>query len=279
MKIYIGLLTEDRELRSSLGRLKDAAVPKDSSSKGYFASQVPSFSFGAWVPEPGVSQADCERFLLERTQDAKACILLVENRCLSYVENVRDATFSVVFERSQVDNNYKNFFHKTLGRALRFLGYLLCKTNDEAYCRLLALPLRNFHAAELGYLATLCRDNSSSGDFHSAVDQKLALLNKRLRPRRRTNHKQIYAVDDNQRFFVHGKEHHGRFATGEPHRPSCEMAGLFRFGCRIDELRHYNVSEGEGDTTGIEGEFVDCHGNRHRVKSESHLNMFANDYF
>jgi hypothetical protein len=44
-------------------------------------------------------------------------------------------------------------------------------------------------------------------------------------------------------------------------------------------MRHYNVSETEGDRTTIEGEFLDCHNNAHSVSGRTHLNMFSNDYF
>jgi hypothetical protein len=89
----------------------------------------------------------------------------------------------------------------------------------------------------------------------------------------------MYTIDDQFRFFVYGKETHARFGTGEPHKPYCELAGHFRFGQRIDALRHYNVSETEGDRTTIGGNFLDCHNTSHDVSRRTHLNIFSNDYF
>ena len=54
---------------------------------------------------------------------------------------------------------------------------------------------------------------------------------------------------------------------------------LLSFGCRIDDKRHYNVSEGDGDKTRISGEFMDCHDDKHVVTGVTHINMFSNDFF
>ena len=164
-------------------------------------------------------------------------------------------------------------------RMLRAFGTVLDKFRRGDDGKLLTLPLRNFKAQELAEIARLCREVHSSGNFSDDVEKQLAGLRARVRPRRKSSYKTKYMVDDLERLFAYGPETHARFATGEPHKPSCEVAALFRFGVRLDESRHYNVSETEGDHTKIEGDFPDCHGEVHPVRGKTHLNMFANDYF
>lgn len=62
--------------------------------------------------------------------------------------------------------------------------------------------------------------------------------------------------------------------------PYCAIASLFRFGARIDDRRHYNVSQGEGNNTFIRGEYHNCHGETKVYNREpGHLNMFSNDHY
>lgn len=57
------------------------------------------------------------------------------------------------------------------------------------------------------------------------------------------------------------------------------MSGLFRFGRRIDAQRHYNVSETEGDDTHVTGDVANCHGVIRKAPTDTHLNMFCNDFY
>jgi hypothetical protein len=279
MRVFIGLVTGDEALRRHFGSGKDAIVPKDAVNRGYFRDREPVIAVAAWKPEFAPSQADFERYLLGRTRNADACVLLVDSGWTEIVANARTPAFTIVFDPAEVAGNAKNFFHKILAKGFRTFGQLLAKFDRGDDAQLLVLPLRNFAAPELAELARLCKEEYISPTFDEDVERELASLRRRVRPRRRTSYKTIYAVDDLARFFSYGKERHARFATGAPHKPYCELAGIFRFGRRVDDLRHFNVSETEGDQTKIEGDFRDCHAVVHPVKARTHLNMFCNDYF
>ena len=279
MRLFICLVTPQERLRRHFGRGKDSVVPTETLTRGPLAASRARLTIAAWIPEPPFSSADLERFLLSRARGHDACLLMVDEAWRHYAVNVRDATFVVSFDAEAAGENPQNFFFGVFARALRNFAQLLAKFMRGDDAKLLGLPLRNFQAGELAEIARLCREEPLSGALSNDVESQLAELRDRVRPRRRTVYGTHYAVDDAKRFFVYGSERHAQFATGAPHLPACEAAGLFRFGVRLDERRHYNVSETEGDRTKISGDFPDCHGTVHPVANRTHLNMFANDYF
>jgi hypothetical protein len=280
VKIFIGLVTPDEALRRYYGLGKERVVPRGSISRGYFLEQEPSVAPAAYRPKNAPSTYDIEKWFVSRTKSTDACLLLVDTEWENFVENMRSASLSIAFRRDDiVSSNNMNFFHSIIGRLLRVFGSVASKFKNGDDRQLLTLPLRNFHAPELTQIARLCRDKCFDPNFNYDLDRQLSVLRTRRRPRKRSSSKVMYAVDDQSRFFVYGKETHARLGTGEPHKPHCELAGNFRFGQRIDALRHYNVSETEGDRTTIEGSFRDCHDTSHGVRGQTHLNMFSNDYF
>lgn len=279
MKFFVCLVTPDEQLRRFAGRAKDGLVPAEVGLRGPLAGLKPRFTSAAWSPEPPETSASLGRFLLSRARDHDGCILVVDSRWAHYVADIGNAAFVVQFDVAGADGNPQNFFAGLLARALRNFAQLLAKFRRGNDAQLLHLPLRNFRAAEIAEIARICRDEPLSGDLSNNIERQLKGLRARVRPRRKSSYKTEYAVDDARRFFIYGPERHAQFATGDPHRPYCEFTGLFRFGVRIDERRHYNVSETEGDRTKISGEFIDCHGESRVAGGVTHLNMFTNDYF
>lgn len=279
MKLFVCLVTPDERLRAYFGKGKSAVIPPEVFKRGPLAKLGLKPSVLAWTPDDPAASGALEGFLLERARNHHACLLLVDTAWDAHVAEIRDAAFIVPFDGASIAGSLQNFFFGFCARALRSFAQLLIKFANADDAQLLALPLRNFRAQELEEIARLCRDTPLSGTLSTDVDQRLFRLRRRVRPRQKSKYKTRYAVDDVPRFFKYGMERHARFATGSPHRPSCEIAGLFRFGARLDELRHYNVSETEGDVTTVSGGFVDCHDREHTVEQRTHLNMFANDYF
>jgi|SRR6185312_16330252 len=279
MKLFICLVTPNERLRRHFGRGKDGIIPREVFKRGPFANQRTQPTIAAWTPEAPFSSADLELFLLSRARDQDACILVVDLVWHHYIQDIRTAAFIVPFEATAASENPKNFFFGISARMLRNFAQMLDKFRRGDDAKLMALPLRNFKANELNEIARLCREKVLSGSLSDDVERQLVGLRARVRPRQKTSYKTTYAVDDSKRFFMYGLETHARFATGAPHHAYCEMAALFRFGVRLNERRHYNVSQTEGDRTTIEGNFSDCHDEVHSVKGETHLNMFANDYF
>lgn len=279
MKILLCLASPDPHLRRMFGRSKGNAVPQDAGRRGYFQNRPATFVTTAWEPEEQPTADSFERYLIGKTKSIDATLLIIDASWVQIAKNVRDAVFIIPITSASAASNYQNFTQKTVAKSLRAFGQLLAKFERADDGKLLTLPLRNFDAPELRELARLCREENLDPDFSELVEAQLAGLRRRERPRRRSTYRTVYAVDDRQRFFQYGHERHARFPTGEPHRPYCEISGTFRFGKRIDEQRHYNVSETEGDITSISGDFWDCHErDPHEIKGR-YLNMFANSYF
>lgn len=279
MTLFIGLVTPDERLRAYFGKGKVGVIPPEALKRGAWQGREPNVTTLAWAPADDISSTALERFLLSKARDCTACVLLVDSDWAHLVKDVRTAVFVSTFEAAASAENPQNFFFGLLSRTLKGFGQVLAKFKNGDDAQLLTLPLRNFNAVELAEIATICGAGPAPVALSNEVDQRLALLRKRVRPRKKSKYKTLYAVDDDDKFFVYGKEKHSQFDTGTPHRPSCEMAALFRFGARLAERRHYNVSKTEGDLTSIAGSFPDCHGQLHPVKQRTHLNMFANDYF
>lgn len=282
MKIFVGLVAADERLRRHFGLGKEAIIPKDALNRGFFDGRGVRVLQSTYIPDGTPTATELERFVLSRAMESEACLLIVDADWLHLAADVRNSVFIVSFQNSSVGSSVQNFFHHTTAKALKALGQVMARFYKGEDGNLLMLPLRNFQAGELVEIARLCREENLQPNFGDLIEGQLVGLRRRLRPRRRTSFKTIYAVDDAKRFFVYGRERHARFATGGEHGVHCEIAAHLRFGTRLDAERHFNVSETEGDETSISGVFRDCHNAEREVKTHprvTHLNMFANDYF
>ena len=278
MKLYVGLITPNLTLRDYFGRRKDAVAPRDAITNGYYKGKKVIVASGAYVPEKNPSKEGLEAFLLAEAANCDACLLLIDEVWMHLASDIRNALLCVAFRSDGLKGNPQNHCQKLVAALLRTFGRIASRFSDALDCQLLCLPLRNFQANELSELAALCQDGCLEADFNNRFQELLACLRGRRRPRRRSTYRAVYIVDKAQRFFRYGHEMHARFETGGEHKRSCHVNGIFRFGNRIADNRHYNVSEGEGDETSISGTFIDCHNTRRPGKG-THLNMFPNDFF
>ncbi len=279
MKIFVGLVTPNAALRGYFGIRKEGIVPQGTLSTEFYRRKNPAITTNSYEPQGLPSIDGFEQFLLARIPNFDACILLIDREWEYLTTNIRNAALTAVFDGPANTSNPQNFFHGMIGNLFKAYMRLATYFDDFQTYQLLCLPIRNFFANELSEMVSLCHDGCVGSTFHNILQDKVAILNRRRRPRRRSETKMNYIVDDKERFFVLGKEMHAQFATGHPHEASCIINALFRFGNRVDERRHYNVSETEGDKTSISGQFFNCHGLSQRVSKTTHLNMFCNDFF
>ena len=248
MNIFLLVVTSDVSLREFVGTQKQRAFPK-------------------------------EAFVASRVGDSDSLLILIDQEKAKLAQDIRTAALVCEIDNTHAAKHYQNFLHDRLGKLAKVIDYLARHFHSGSDSPLLSLPLRNFKCSALDELNRQMASDPSNLQVLNCVDTSLKGLRRRVRPRKKTNFKTKYAVDDQKRFFVFGKERHSLPDTGAPHRDFCNLTALFRFGCRIDHTRHYNVSEGEGDKTTISGEFQDCHGEKHKVTSKTHINMFSNDFF
>lgn len=274
MRLFIGVITDNADLRRFVGRSKDALVPEDfRTGPNAFVGSVAA---AAWDPRSG-SSSDLAEFVLDQVQSADGVILLVSQPRISLIDTFAKASHVVRFADKDVGKSVQNFVQMRVAAGLRNFRRLAAMINRGDDGKLLQLPIRNFIAPELREIARLVVEQGADRELAGAVEAQMVRLRKRVRPRKRSDHKITYAVDDDAKLFRYGHERHGSFARGGQHNAACELQGDFRFGHRIDCERHYNVSTGEGDNTSIAGDFLNCHDEVETFASQSHLNMFAND--
>jgi hypothetical protein len=280
MNILIVVASSRRELIEFVSFSRKASiVPPEVLRKGYLgqfkwnvqvnAVDVKTFS------EPG----DFHDFILSRCEGAKILLVLLDEGRMHLSNGINTSALFAEVDHNLLPHQFQNYLSAQISRMMRSVNYIGPMFEDLSDSVLLSLPLRNFCAPEINSLRDSAVVGFKNADFAATVDNTLSRLRKRLRPRKRSVFKNVYAVDDRGRFFVLGKELHARVGSGGDHKPSCTVTSMFRLGFRIDDRHHYNVSEGEGDNTSVSGTFVNCHDMQRSVGSESHLNMFSNDFF
>lgn len=282
MKVLVCVLSSQGNIVESVRRQGDKLIPQElfKNKKG------PDYpvNFKVSLFDPTDSTIGFEKFLLHSSKGMDAIILLVESEHSNVMVSVANAVFATTFNsRDERIENFKNFFGYYFSSLFRhfFFGVKSLMSDAEKE-QAMMLPLRNFDAQELREMARISRDESIGSNFVRDFEACVADVMKRRLPRKRSDAKTKYFIDDKGMHFVYGNEIHARFDTGKPHITACELNGNFRFGKNIDTSRHYNASFGQGDATKIYGDFPDCHGMSKTVtkaEQRTHLNMFANDFF
>lgn len=275
MNLFIGLVAPGRSLCEEFESQQDRLIPKELVLKNEIVRQLnANFMLGAYDTSARERKLSLEDYLIRATRKADAVILIVD-RTRMIPNALRTSLFSAFVDLPD-KFNFQNFFAPIITRLLRNFASLWSLMNRADNEQAMILPLRNFTAAELRDLAVICRDDTMTGDFHNLIGPKVTSLKRRRKPRRKSNFAALYFVDDNERFFIFGKEEHAQLSTGAPHTVMCEITGNFRFGKRISVRRHFNVMDGT-EGAEISGTFPDCHDEPISVPSRSHLNMFSND--
>lgn len=235
-------------------------------------------SFVTSVYDPSASQRSIQDYILDAAMSAEAVALLVDSTVAHVAAPMAHACFVGNIAFNPQTTSYKNLMIATLTKLIKNLAALVKAMSSAGSQQILLLPLRNFSAPELEALRNLFSQHTLASNFPIELTRLVSQLNERKRPRRQSTYKNSYLVDDHQKLFEYGKEHHARLATGTPHNSMCVLAGNFRFGSRIPTDRHYNVTKEAGGFTKISGNFPDCHGAGIEVPERTHLNMFSNDY-
>lgn len=278
MKIWIGVLSPHEMVRTFVGKRKAGILPSELLDPRRYGGINPSLHVSSFVPDGAApTLVDVEAFVLKQANDKDAVILLFDEAYRGLIANLRSSCYCAEVSVTPDSTQLQNVFGSASAKAIKGWLQISSRFSEAKDAKILGLPLRNFNAPELLELA-----NSIRGASHEIVNDLqtgLTKLKKRLRPRRRSRYKTLYLVDDSARFFVLGHERHSLPETGGDHLPSCVLNAHFRFGCRIDSERHYNVSETEGDETTISGVFRNCHDVARTESRTTHLNMFSNDMY
>jgi hypothetical protein len=280
--ISIGLVSSNDELVRLFGTLKEPLYSGPLAS-GYFKSKGIRPEPIIYTYNPRVIKKDFELFVKDKIKGRDAFLLLVDREQEQLVSRLRDSAFCYIFNCDfSCSKNTKNFLYQITALIIKKFGIILNKMEDATSVNLINLPLKNFAGEELVELACICRNGCNVQDFSEQIDYKITLLKKRRRPIPRpgkSKEKDIKVEDNNGCYFEYGYEKHARFETGSPHLTSCYISGHYRFGKKIDESKHYNVTKKDSDN--VSGNFLDCHGGGCMINSSenvSHINMFSNDF-
>ncbi|WP_313326049.1 hypothetical protein [Pseudomonas qingdaonensis] len=224
--------------------------------------------------------------LLRNRERMEGCILLVEQGVANALHpKLKIVALTCVFELgSGPIASPQNVIARDVVRSIRLFRSI--KNAIQSDLRVWRLPVQNFESQLYhGFVGRMTRglDVNQAGEALNVIQADLQGMRRTImRPRSRSNNPQKYCVDDRNKFFDLGHEVHAQIDTRMPHTPLCVALNSFRFGIKISEEHHYNVSLGEGDRTWVMGAFSDCHGGQRIVREgegKTHLNMFSNDFF
>lgn len=272
MKLFAGLVSHDENLCEYFTNLKSKAFPSDAFDRSVYKNvHVEVSTLG--IPS-SFGDDEIARSLLSASRHSDYFLLLIERSCAGMVVGVKSAPLVSQFDIT-VGSSPRNLINSLTGRSLRSLAVIIACKDEE----LMRLPLRNFVASDLRRLADWCHQHAVVQDFAENFERLMKKVRGRVRPRRHSLYPARYAVDDDEKLFVYGKERHARPDTGAPHNACCEIQATFRFGRRVDRERHFNVSTGERDVTSIKGRFPNCHDEDQLVLKTTHINMFCSDFF
>lgn len=279
MSLTLLIFSSDKNLREFSAKRKSSVFPEGSISSSIFSGF--EISVNSFDMEKFQSKEKLESMVLRRSKEATHIILMIDQDQTHWASNITASAMVIGIDPStnKNNNNYQNYFYSKLSKAIKTFNFLNTMFSNLSDSVLLSLPLRNFSGSDLESLKNQFECQDSISDIQSSFDKEMKKLRSRVRPRKKSRYKDKYAVDDRERFFVFGKEEHSLPDTGGDHSSYCEFNSHFRFGFKINQKRHYNVSEGEKDQTTISGNFIDCHGTIKYESGKTHLNMFSNDFF
>lgn len=217
-----------------------------------------------------------EEAILKEYQRIDGVLLLIEEGHEKFYKDIKHSLFIGKIPRITYCKDTWNFLSKNFRILFRnYIYYYKAASQSDNY-QALTLPIRNFKSIILtDLLETLCYKTMEK-DFLNLFNRDLSKLKRSRHPKRRTNSQEQFYVDDNESYFQYGLEKHGKYETGFPHLKSCQIKGLYRFGFKMEQGRHFNMTSGSGllsKTT-----LVNCHGETVFIKKSDHINIFSNDF-
>jgi hypothetical protein len=219
-----------------------------------------------------------DRIEPDLTDDTDGVVIISDRTLGLATRPLSDLYFVNEFDQIGQAKSPQNMLSSILNRVLRDFRILTIRFVDIKYQKLFRLPARNFIAAEFGNLRNTCVNSIGEPDFQRRLDGVLASFRHRQHPKRKSDYKDEYLVDDQRKHFQLGHEQHAQADTNPPHTRLCRLSNQHRFGCRFDQHQHYNVSM-EGKNARMNSAYPDCHDQMRPGEGRTHLNIFTNDYF
>ncbi|BCS46621.1 MULTISPECIES: hypothetical protein [Pseudomonas syringae group] len=273
MNVFIALATTNDFLRKEFIKLRNGVALPANLSETAIKLELGTPEVGHWDT--------LEDYFHAKSACNDALLVIADHACATKIDFTPTALFSYRLEIPQRVENPAPFLKHHLSRLLNhFSAFKQLNARGENYL-VSILPALNFDADEWRQLLDKVRCETHSDTFIKEVEILLTdIRRKRRKPRRKNKDRTHFFIDDDDKHFLYGPEHHSQFETGEPHTKSCDLNGRFRFGRKVDDpRRHFNVNRGSGRNPSVKGAFVNCHKETREVTKTSHLNMFMNDFF
>jgi hypothetical protein len=277
MKVVIAVATADTTLRAFVSSKRDLIVPPEAIAKGYLRDVNVRFSPQIFAVDQKPTPAALGEWLGRLAASTDGLILLIDQSYRHLAADYEDAYFVASLPEPH-GKIVQNYIRSVLAPILRHFSFYSQRFDNLNNQRILLLPLDIFLADDLQLLRTQMTHEKMQPGFGQRLDEVVAALRGRGRPKTKTRYKAAYLVDDRPLWFRYGPEKHALVeTTAPPHQGRCWHNSLFRFGRAYDPRLHHNVDD-DSDPTSVHDNFTSCHGQIFTANGQSHLNVFPNGY-
>lgn len=277
MKVVIGVATADAALRAFVASKRDLIVPPEALAKGYLREAGARFSAQIFAVDQKATPAELGAWLARLAETADGLLLLIDEGYRHLAADYEDAYFVASLPEPH-GKIIQNYIRATLAPILRHFAFYSQRFDSLNNQRILLLPLDIFLAEDLALLRARMTTEKMESGFGERLDQLVAAIRRRSRPKTRTRYKTVYLIDDRPLWFRYGPEQHALVETTvPPHHDRCWHNSVFRFGRAYNPRLHHNVDD-DSDPTSVHDEFLSCHGQLFAANGQSHLNVFPNGF-
>lgn len=217
-----------------------------------------------------------EEVILKEYQEIDGVLLLIEEGGEEFYQNIKHSLFVGEIPRINYCKDTWNLLSKNFRILFKnYIHYYKAASHSDNY-QALTLPIRNFNSIILTNLLETLSRKTMAKDFLNLFNESLSKLKRSRHPKRRSKSREQFYVDDNESYFQYGLEKHGNYETGFPHLRSCQIKGLYRFGFKMEQGRHFNMTSSAGFLSNKT--LFNCHGETVSIKKADHINIFSNDF-
>ncbi|CAK0774787.1 conserved hypothetical protein [uncultured Gammaproteobacteria bacterium] len=273
MKVVIAIATAHAALRAFVSSKRDVIVPPEATANGYLCNA--RFSPHIFEVNQNSTPREIGAWLRRLAESTDGLILLIDQNYRHLAADYEDAYFVASLPEPH-GRIIQNYIRSVLAPILRHFSFYSQRFDSFNQQRIFLLPLDVFRANDLQLLRARMTHEKMLPGFGQRLDELVAQLRNRGRPKTKTRDKKVYFVDDRPLWFRYGPEEHAFVETTvPPHHEKCQHNSLFRFGRAYNPRLHHNVDD-DSNPTSVYGDFTSCHGQVFTASGQSHLDVFPN---
>jgi len=283
MKISVIFVTPQKHAYELIEAKAKALASSDLAKKGYLGQSSPVLSLVGFHLNDEKAFDNLTSRIYSLSQKNDALILIADGQStMEIVTPFREALhcfkadMTLAHQGRMSENFLRGIVSSAIGEFARFTSFF----NDHKYEKILLLPTKIFKMSAFDRLISISKKDVSPDEPIKEIESCIKEIRSTMSPKNYKRFKGMpqYLVDENRLYYEYGHEHHARAETkSPPHNLICALNSRFRFGRKYDDRRHFNVSV-ERPKTSISGYFTTCHCETSRFSSDTHLNVFPNNY-